>query len=747
MLPSSKVANLTAEHRRGRMLKDVMAKWVVGFGGISVIAALLLIFIYLLYVSLPLFSGAKVDAAQPIEFSGQGKTLHLAFDEYSSIAARFNDAGGASFVELKSGKPLLSSQLNFPAPISSFFVANPAKNHLFYGLNDGQVRIGHYGFKISYDAQHQKTLEPEFVEPFSGTALQLDATGQPLSLITGQVLDEQAIMVGLTADHRLLLGKLEQSSGGLDDETSWQFKVTELELALDIRQQIDRLLLNSEGHKLFVTTRDNRLFSFDLKVRPQPRLLDEVQVGSPISSVALLAGGHSIVIGHPDGHVSQWFHVRDAQGQPRLKRIREFSSETHPVTFIAPEQARKSFMTLDGGGQFALYHATAERNLLVQDTGLGTLTLASFSPRADAVLIEDQQGKIFWWRIHNEHPEISWSALWGKVWYEGYDQPDYIWQSSSASNDFEPKFSLTPVSFGTLKAAFYAMLVAVPIAVFGAIYAAYFMTPQLRQWVKPTVEIMAALPSVILGFLAGLWLAPFMEKHLMGMFCLVILTPLGVIFSSLVWHCLAPERLRNAIQGWELLLLVPLVLLLVFGAYGLSPALEQAFFAGDIRAWLDSIGLPYTGRNALIVGIAMGFAVIPTIFTLAEDAIYAVPKSLTTGSLALGATPWQTLVRVVLLNASPGIFSAIMVGLGRAVGETMIVLMATGNTAVMDASIFQGLRTLSANIAVEMPESEVGSTHYRILFLAALVLFLFTFVVNTFAELVRQHLRKKYTAL
>jgi len=124
-----------------------------------------------------------------------------------------------------------------------------------------------------------------------------------------------------------------------------------------------------------------------------------------------------------------------------------------------------------------------------------------------------------------------------------------------------------------------------------------------------------------------------------------------------------------------------------------------------------------------------------------------VPKHLSNGSLALGASQWQTLTRVVIPTASPGIFSALMIGLGRAVGETMIVLMATGNTPIMDMNIFEGFRTLSANIAVEMPESEVGSSHYRVLFLAAFVLFLFTFVFNTIAEIVRQRLRNKYGSL
>jgi phosphate transport system permease protein len=164
--------------------------------------------------------------------------------------------------------------------------------------------------------------------------------------------------------------------------------------------------------------------------------------------------------------------------------------------------------------------------------------------------------------------------------------------------------------------------------------------------------------------------------------------------------------------------------------------------------WLtNEMGIPYEQRNSLVVGLAMGFAVIPTIFSISEDALYSVPKHLTTGSLALGATRWQTMVRVVLLTASPGIFSAVMIGLGRAVGETMIVVMATGNTAIMDLNMFQGFRALSANIAVEMPETEVNSTHYRILFLAALVLFMATFFVNTIAEIVRQRLRNKYSSI
>jgi phosphate transport system permease protein len=258
---------------------------------------------------------------------------------------------------------------------------------------------------------------------------------------------------------------------------------------------------------------------------------------------------------------------------------------------------------------------------------------------------------------------------------------------------------------------------------------------------------MAALPTVILGFLGGLWLAPIIEANLSSVLSIFVFLPIALFLFALAWSAL-PDKWINATSGWYGLIVTPLILLSVYLAFLYGPFFETVFFDGDSRAWfLEVLGLNYDQRNALVVGIVMGLAVIPTIFSIAEDAVYAVPDHLVRGSLALGATPWQTLVKVVLLTASPGIFSAVMIGMGRAVGETMIVLMATGNTPLMDFNIFEGMRTFAANIAVELPESEVDSSHYRILFLAALVLFLFTFVINTVAEVVRQRLRQRYGSL
>ena len=164
----------------------------------------------------------------------------------------------------------------------------------------------------------------------------------------------------------------------------------------------------------------------------------------------------------------------------------------------------------------------------------------------------------------------------------------------------------------------------------------------------------------------------------------------------------------------------------------------------DFRLWWpQATGISFEQRNSMVLGFMMGFAVIPVIFTIAEDALSNVPKSLTAAAAALGANRWQVVWTVMLPVASSGIFSALMIGFGRAVGETMIMVMATGNTPVMEWNIFNGMRSLSANIAVELPEAPVGSTHYRTLFLGAVVLFAMTFVLNTLAEVLRQRLRER----
>jgi phosphate transport system permease protein len=517
---------------------------------------------------------------------------------------------------------------------------------------------------------------------------------------------------------------------------------------LDVAGRVDELLMSPDTTRVFVRSA-NQIYVYDTRDPSeveQIQLLSANEENANIVAAQLLAGANSLMLANDNGKVSQWFEINTDSGR-EYQKIRSFETTKQSKLNVFTEFYRRTFFTTSSNGELGVYYTTSQAKLWQGKVSEGAIKSFAIAPRANAALIV-ADNKLTVLEIHNEHPEVTWSALWQEVWYEGYPEPGYIWQSTSASDDFESKFSLVPISFGTLKAAFYAMLFAVPIAISAAIYTAYFMSSELRKVVKPTVEIMEALPTVILGFLAGLWLAPLIEQHLPAIVGLLVLLPLGILATALGWTKL-PASIRHKIpEGSHAIILIPVVLFIGWFSFAMSETVELWMFDGNVRQYLtNELGMTFDQRNALVVGIAMGFAVIPTIFSIAEDAVFSVPKHLSNGSLALGATQWQTLIRVVLLTASPGIFSAVMMGLGRAVGETMIVLMATGNTPIMDWSVFQGMRTLAANIAVEMPESEVGSSHYRILFLAAFVLFIFTFVFNTIAEFVRQQLREKYSSM
>ena len=513
---------------------------------------------------------------------------------------------------------------------------------------------------------------------------------------------------------------------------------------------VSALLLDKDMRRLYVANQDGKLVVYEVGNLDAVEKVETVQItklGTKLVDLTFLTGDISLLVSADDGVISQWFPVQAEDTLYYLKKIRHFTEASSKQQKILPEFNRKVFMTFDETGQLGVYHTTAERLLLSEKIITTSAHQMAVSPRASAVLVLDSENKMHFLHVENEHPEISWSALWEKVWYESYPEPQYVWQSSSADNDFEPKLSLAPLAFGTLKAAFYALLMAIPLAIFGAIYTAYFMSPKLRSIVKPSIEIMEALPTVILGFLAGLWLAPAVEEYLAGLFSMLLIVPIGTLVSAYLLQNSSLMRNNSRLEGWHAALMMPIVGCLIWLSLVLNQPVQDVFFGGDIQAWMTLNGINFDQRNSIVVGLVMGFAVIPTIFSIAEDSVFGVPKHLTTGSLALGATQWQTLMKVVLLTASPGIFSAVMIGFGRAVGETMIVLMATGNTPIMDFSMFQGFRTLSANIAVEMPEAEVDSTHYRVLFLAALVLFGFTFIFNTLADMVRQRLRKQYGSL
>jgi len=737
------------KRRNWRMFKDRLATYSMTLGGISVIIAIVLIFFYLLYVVYPLLipASATRTADYALPAPDAGNTLFLDLDEKADMGVRFTHLGHAVFFHAKTGELISDETLKLPsdAQITSYN-ANEENGLMLYGLNNGQVVLIQRHFRESFEGQ-RRVIKPEITYPLGDNSVVLDEKNQSLIALSLQRDSKSTTLTGITQDQRLIVANYQEKESFLEDDKTLERTASEIHLSEG--SDIQFMVLDKNQENLYLANKHGQILQYNVKDKEKPLLMQTVPAfeKGQITTLKILTGGISLLVGNSEGKVSQWFPVRNEKNEQPLTHIRDFTSQNASIIQISTEQRRKGFVAADSEGKIGIYNSTAHRTLLVEKISDVSLKQLVISPRADNLLAEDVKGQIYLWKVHNEHPEVSWTALWGKVWYESYPKPDYIWQSSSASNDFEPKFSLTPLTFGTLKGALYAMLIAVPLAIFGGIYAAYFMSPKMRGIVKPSIEVMQAIPTVVLGFLAGLWLAPFLEKNLPGTFAVFLIIPLGVLLFAWLWH-ITPKRFTNWLpDGWHAAMLIPIVLILLAISFYLSAPLEQLLFDGDMRLWLNKVGITFDQRNALVVGFAMGVAVIPTIFSITEDAVFSVPKHLTTGSLALGATPWQTMTRVVILTASPGIFSAVMIGMGRAVGETMIVLMATGNTPVMDFNLFQGMRTLSANIAVEMPESEHNSTHYRVLFLAALVLFTFTFLVNTAAEVVRHRLRKRYGSL
>lgn len=720
-----------------RALKDRLARYFVASGGISVIIAILLIFFYLLYVVIPMFGSAEIKEAFTYPAPGEGETLHLGLEEQGTIGVRFTDKGHVVFFNTDSGNIILDKNLDLPSRISS--VASNL-NFVVLGLEDGSVLAVRYKFDLSYP-DNVRTLTPRLEYPLGETRLSLDETGRALTQIAIQLNDDGVGLAATTDDKRLVYARYLREESFISGDIT-----TELEsrAELPFEKDINAISLTPGLDHLYVAKKEGVLLDYSLDEDGFGSDFSEYRFAHEISRIKLLLGGSSVMVALANGEVQQWMSVRKEGGR-ELTFIRDFHENKQAITAIATEQQRKGFAVANTAGDITLFYSTSQRTLANINTAGVAIEQMAWSARAQHLIVVDRTNQVRIYKVHNEYPEVSWGVLWGKVWYEGYDEADYIWQSSASTNEFEPKFSLMPLSFGTIKAAFYAMLFAVPLAILGAMFTAQFMAPRMRQTVKPAIEIMEALPTVILGFLAGLWLAPYVETHLAGVFTLLLILPVGFILCAWLWGFVAN---KSTLEGWEAALLIPVVLLLIWVSMSLSAPIESVFFDGDMRSYMSNEwGLNYDQRNALVVGLIMGFAVIPTIFSIAEDALFSVPQHLVRGSLALGATRWQTMTSVVLPAASPGIFSAVMMGFGRAVGETMIVLMATGNTPLMDMSIFQGMRTLAANLAVEVPEAEVFSTHYRVLFLAALILFLFTFVFNTLAEIIRHRLRKKYSEL
>ena len=736
--------------RQLRTITDRFTGFIIRAGGISIILCILGMCVFLVKEVVPLFLPPHATLVEPVSLAKlevHAPSALIGIDEHQELAYVLR-GGTLEFVALGEGRSTTATvppqRVLHDGSITALARALGKGHNLAMGTVDGLVIPVTIEFTQDFQG-NERVIAPVAKV---GTPIVAASTTQPIVKLAYQNTESEVRVASVLQDQHLWL--VTSRSRSRPDGTV-DAAVTQADLTGSITGRVTALTLASRAELLAVGTEEGRVYHFSLRDAEKPVLVETSQASErqeAVTALSYLMGDRSLVVGGASGQVSVWTPVREYPGtnQTHMTAIHRFAAHQSAVTDIMISQRDKGFITTDAGGEIRLHHSTSEQTLLRLSPQQGVIRNTYFSPKADGLIGLSENDRLVHYQIANPYPEVTWATLFFPVWYEGYDHPHLVWQSSSGSDDFEPKLSLTPLIFGTIKGTFYAVLLAVPLAVLAAIYTAMFMHPNLRAKIKPAIEIMAALPTVVLGFLAGLWFAPILERNFPAITGMTVVMPF-IIAGAAGLFLLLPTSLRSRIRpGVEALLIMPIIIVVVWLCLETNSWWESVLFGGHYKPWIEThLGLNYDQRNAIVVGMAMGFAIIPIIYSISEEALSNVPKNLIAGSLALGATRWQTLTHLVLISASPGIFSALMIGLGRAVGETMIVLMATGNTPIMDWSLFNGFRTLSANIAVEIPEAPHGGTLYRTLFLAGVLLFVATFVLNTVAELIRQKLRAKYS--
>ncbi len=851
--------------RRSVLIIDRLADRIITIGGIAVIVAVLGILVFLVEETLPLFRGGHVTADHAYHLANTpDSVLALGMDEHKTIAYIISPDGTLALFHARSGKPLHAPTLDFKRQKISAFAQTINQRHLAFGLQDGTVRLARTQFKAAIvtsqelpanltaldgrdqtdgttvyssipGGQFRKIVFDLQLEP----ALNVAPAGTPIVAIDyrvgGEAERQSKAFVTVDGAGAMMLNQVTSRINLLTGKRRVAVKKAQLpDLPADT--QLHAILLAEKADMVLIGSKQGRIYRYDTRDFQKPVLVESAPVISDSTSLSLmrfLFGGQSILIGDSTGSLDIFFLMQRPEhgtiDKRALVNARSFEKNQTPYVRFSPSVRDKSFAVIDAAGQLKILHGTSQKTLgqyaSTDDKPAVGLTLA---PRLDGVMQLGRDGAVRFAEFEVPHPETTFKTLFRKVWYEGYEQPTFTWQSSAATDDFEPKLSLIPLIFGSVKAALYSLFFAVPIAILGAIYTSEFVNPSVRATLKPAMEMMASLPSVVLGFVAALVLAPIVETWIAAVVLSFIVVPVSLMAGAYLWQLL-PIHLANRWQGLpKFFLICAVVVLALIVTRPLGAPFERLFFQGDFKAWLNGqsgtaqpflflmlmpivfLGLAalitrffgrairvyqarlsplqtalmeivkwlllsmasivgayilawlgtlvgidargnivdtYVQRNTLVVGFAMGFAVIPIIYTIAEDALNAVPEHLRAASLGCGATPWQTALYVILPTAVSGVFSAVMIGMGRAVGETMIVVMAAGNTPLMDWNIFNGLRALSATIAVELPEAVKGGTLYRVLFLSGLVLFAMTFVINTVAEVVRLRFRKRATQL
>lgn len=936
--------------RRSVHAFDRIAETTITVGGISVIIAVLGICVYLAAQVAPLFTSGRADPAGVAKAAPVTAPPALfRVDEYRGVGVSVAPGGAARSFLLADGTTLGELPPSAEAGEVTCVAHEPISGLIAMGLKSGKVLLGGQRFDSELLLGDDVTEAMRRI-PVGGSMAEAPSESRPLGSAVQRISESQfrrleavlkfkvpadikdaaspihaidyressgsEYMAVLRKDGQALLELVTTTTplGGGAPRVEFEEFPIPFETPAG-RSLPDWFFVTGDGQSVLALWRDGLLRRYSSShAHAQPiRHAEDVPLlpaGRRITTASMLLGGLTILIGDDAGFVTRAMVAVDpaadtVDGQRAVISASNRVSDT-PIVSISTSVRDRCVAVVDEAGRSGIFNTISDKWVLPMDKRTASVpAISTITPKVDGLVTLASDGAIERFDLTKGYPEASFKSLFGKVHYEGQPKPEYVYQSSTGEDTAEVKYSLIPLIHGTLKSTLFAMVFAVPFGVLSAVYTSEFLSRNARKVIKPTIEMMASLPSVVLGFLAAIVLAPFVAEHLPSILMMFFALPTGMLLGGFLWQIIPRATVKR----------IPIVLKLVtmFAVFGgsigaswlVGPLVERTLFQptqadrwvlaglhepaqaseipawvgrrttmsgadrrelrehglyfadgavvkprapkdeqeragvessplvaplreGSVRGWLDGNfgdGFPgwfllflapaaiaatvtmrmtfgpridriveaspqsrgaaielarflgvlgvslvisflaaralsaagvdsrssilgaFSQRNSLVVGLMMGFAVIPIIYTISEDAMAAVPSSLRSASLGAGATPWQTATRVVMPVAASGIFSAIMIGLGRAVGETMIVVMATGNTPDLSWNMFSGCRTLSANIATELPEASQGDVHYRVLFLCGLVLFVMTFALNTTAEIIRQRFRKRSAAL
>ncbi len=735
------------EVSKGTLFLDRAMTQLIRVGGLMVILAVFGIFFFCRKELLPRCPGSEGEAGGLLETPG-GAARVLGVDEWGEKPFLYRGGAEVVFIDIESGEREVVPVPSLEEVEVTAASYDPVHHRVAVGLADGRVGSFVVSYGTEFDEEGGRKIIPSVeAEPWFEVGV---GEGPVKSLSYGDggsnrvfvVAREQGVAVLRLGQKRALIGKPKLTLLGTDD------------LSDDVAADVVAVVASQNGQAVLVSGDDGKVRYF-LERGGSLELTQTFEPfeGEPPVRMDYLFGGVSVAMTGDGGGQKIFSLFRPEGSSERLfGETKAFPPVGEGTPVFATSLRNKSFLT-GAGGRLSVRHLTSGATRWEGEAEFEPVAV-TIDGKTEHFFIAGEQGQVQRFELDDPHPEAGWRAFFGKVWYEGGEGPVFQWQSTGGSDDFEPKLSLIPLIIGSLKGTFYALLFSVPVALLAAVFSASFLPQDMKRVVKPAMEIMASLPSVVLGFLAGIWLAPIIEDKMPSILLVCLSLPVSALLIGTIW-CRRPIQVRRWLEGGrEWIVMLPVVAVVSWAAWSLGPVLEKLVFVyqdptsgreiADFRLWWpQATGLSFDQRNCVVVGFMMGFAVIPVIFTIAEDSLSNVPKTLTAAAAALGASRWQVVRTIIIPVASPGIFSALMIGFGRAVGETMIMVMATGNTPVTEWNIFSGMRTLSANIAVELPEAAPGSTHYRTLFLGALVLFVLTFTLNSVAEVLRQRLREK----